>query len=109
MAETETTKGIPYDGPMDAARAGVLLARGEVTFEEVLDGITDGSIALPEIEPPLDKDSDTWWDDVEERDGIPPFYANQAGPNKITREQYVQLRNAISKARGIPEDRWLKD
>ncbi len=100
------SKGRPYTGPLDLFRAGILLARGEMTYDEVLAGINDGTVEVPQV---TKKPDDLDWDEIEEYAEPAPFASNRTGDNAITNAQYVELTQAISKARDVPEDQWIQE
>lgn len=89
----------PYTGPLDAFRAQVLLGRGEMTVDEVVEGITDGSIELPEPYK-ADKDDPNWWNEVEAQDP-PPFLS--LVPHKVSKADYRKLWEAVERKRGATD------
>ncbi|MFZ4434255.1 MAG: pentapeptide repeat-containing protein [Microthrixaceae bacterium] len=83
--------------PMSQSEAEAGYGRGELTVDDIVAGLRDGTIALDPPEPPVDVDSPTWWNDVENRvDPLPAFYAvSWKEPDR-----YEEVRSAVYAARG---------
>lgn len=80
-------RGLPIDGatttptrkehirmePMTGYEAERAYIRGELTIEEVIAGLDDGTIVLEPLPPPPDPSSPTWYWDVEAARNTPLF------------------------------------
>ncbi len=84
--------------PMDQLTAEVKYGRGELSVDDIVAGLNDGSIVLDPPEPPVDENSPTWWNDVENRvNPLPPFHrVSMKEP-----ERYGEVRAAVYAARGV--------
>lgn len=59
--------------PMTGKEAELAYIGGDITADDIIAGLNDGTIQMGPVEPPPDPNSPTWWTDVENYRTVPLF------------------------------------
>jgi len=95
---------------MTTFQAQLAYYRRELTLDQLLAGIADGTIYIERPTAPADPNSPHWYDDVSNTTRLPPFRSitwinpNLTPPGEgqyLTRDEYEQVRKAIADKQGI--------